>query len=88
MVALQMSYFAVGNATMAVADADVSPVGVVCNVTQVCIDTPASGALQGLVRFMSADPCPVACFISWNAQTLRHPQAPPCSSVCLCVFMT
>ena len=40
MFALQMSYFTVGNTTMAVTDTDVSPVGIVCNVTQVCTDAP------------------------------------------------
>ena len=35
MFALQMSYFAVGNTTMAVTDAAAAPIGVMCNVTQV-----------------------------------------------------
>ena len=48
--ALQMSYFAVGNTTMAVTDADVAPLGIVCNVTQVRTDALASGFLRSLLH--------------------------------------
>ena len=65
MFALQMSYFAVGNATMAVTDADVSPVGVVCNVTQVCTNAPSLRGSAEAAVLMSAEP---------SSSLLRQPE--------------
>ncbi len=45
MFALQMSYFTIGNTTMAVTNAAAAPVGVMCNVTQV------SKALTAIIIF-------------------------------------